>query len=627
MRGNMPKTNSIKKWLFMIADLQAFLTMAFLCYLVTVSAYQNYNMATHRYFQTGEQLLDRVEMSVKELEQVSFFPSQLYAQSNDSYICGTLREGPILKNFRFYSYFNTHAQTRFNTESTSFIAIYDLDGNGVYTSKGENYGISFMDKEKAGWYDKLSTYKTGTPLLIPAEEFTGSGMNMRDGQSLCVGRGILDLNTIKIVGYCVAGMDTAYLEHYYEQNRQAPNQKFAVYKNGSLLYGNIEDSEKYQEFVKENLKEEGPKENYQSRKLNLSEEGPKVYNVIGHANGYTLVLQTPVSDIFGNMAKIQMLNIIPIGTILGGILFLIFQMVRRILKALNRLVEACNNFELDHVNKVSKEGLPKEFQTLVSSFNKMSKRIDLLIHEVFVKQQEKQETELQLLRTQINPHYLYNTLEIMHMKAYMCQDYETSTMAELLGQNLQYGLRNTTKEVPLEEEIHQLNIYRAILAYQYNDRIQFNICIDRELYSCRVLKLVFQPIVENAVIHGITDSHQILHIDILGYRDEERLYIQVSDDGCGMSEAQLEALRRDIDSPSSNSIGLRNVCRRISLNYGQEYKVSIESAEGMGTMIMLCFPWKMSDNIRDHVNVDGGNELTELSEKKEEQDVPDPISR
>ena len=149
-----------------------------------------------------------------------------------------------------------------------------------------------------------------------------------------------------------------------------------------------------------------------------------------------------------------MLNIIPIGMILGGIIFMIFQMVGRILKALNRLIEACNHFELGHINKVSKEGLPEEFQTLVSSFNKMSKRIDLLIHEVFVKQQEKQETELQLLRTQINPHYLYNTLEIMHMKAYMCQDYETATMAELLGQNLQYGLRNTTKEVPLEEEIH-----------------------------------------------------------------------------------------------------------------------------------------------------------------------------
>ena len=86
-----------------------------------------------------------------------------------------------------------------------------------------------------------------------------------------------------------------------------------------------------------------------------------------------------------------------------------------------------------------------------------------------------------------------------------------------------------------------------------------------------------------------------------------------------MSEEQLEMLRHDIDSPSSNSIGLRNVCRRISLNYGPEYKVSIESAEGLGTMIMLCFPWKMSDNMSD--------DMEEERAKKEEQDVQDPISR
>jgi two-component system, sensor histidine kinase YesM len=110
--------------------------------------------------------------------------------------------------------------------------MYDLEGNGVYTSKGANYGISFLDKEKAEWYKKISAYKTGTPLLIAAQEFRGSGMNMRDGGSLCIGRGILDLNTIKIVGYCVAGIDTSYLENYFEQNRQAPNQRFAVYKDG-----------------------------------------------------------------------------------------------------------------------------------------------------------------------------------------------------------------------------------------------------------------------------------------------------------------------------------------------------------------------------------------------------------
>ena len=276
-----------------------------------------------------------------------------------------------------------------------------------------------------------------------------------------------------------------------------------------------------------------------------------------------------------------MLNIIPIGMILGGIIFMIFQMVGRILKALNRLIEACNHFELGHINKVSKEGLPKEFQTLVSSFNKMSKRIDLLIHEVFVKQQEKQETELQLLRTQINPHYLYNTLEIMHMKAYMFQDYETATMAELLGQNLQYGLRNTTKEVPLEEEIHQLNIYRAILAYQYNERIQFNICIDRELYSCHVLKLVFQPIVENAVIHGIEPSEVPCKLSVEAERHGNSLYILIEDDGVGFKEEELN---------SPESIGIKNVENRISL-WGPDIRLYIYRIDGR-TIQVLIVPFK-----------------------------------
>ena len=97
-------------------------------------------------------------------------------------------------------------------------------------------------------------------------------MNMRDGGSLCIGRGILDLNTIKIVGYCVAGIDTSYLENYFEQNRQTPNQRFAVYKDGKLLYGNIEQEESYQGFVKENLKKAERKENYQSRKLKHSDK-------------------------------------------------------------------------------------------------------------------------------------------------------------------------------------------------------------------------------------------------------------------------------------------------------------------------------------------------------------------
>ena len=143
IKKNMTKTDSIKKWLILLAGLQIFLTMAFLCYLVTVSAYQNYNMATHRYFQTGEQLLDRVEISVKELEQATFFPAQLYTQNNDPYLCSTLREGPILKNFRFYSGILILRPRTVSQQTLPVLLLFMILKEMAYTLQKGNDGISF----------------------------------------------------------------------------------------------------------------------------------------------------------------------------------------------------------------------------------------------------------------------------------------------------------------------------------------------------------------------------------------------------------------------------------------------------------------------------------------------------
>lgn len=581
----MIKNFSIKKGLFAIAGLQIFLTLAFLLYLISFNTYQSYNTATNRYYQVGEQLLSTAESMIGDLENATFFPAQLYTQNNDSYLCRTLREGPILKNYRFYSYFNTHAQSSLSSDSVSFIALYDLEQNGVVSSRKEGYRIVFRSDDTPAWYQELSQYKTGSTLLIPANEFSGSGYNQADCRALCVARGVVDLNTIKIVGYCVAGTNTDYLDHRFDQIRQAPNQKYALLKNGQLLYSTMNNP------PPSSLIPGSPFPDFQGRKLLLDKGKGYVYNTISHANGYCLILQTPMSDILGNVSSIQFFYTLIIGILLGLIVFLMIRIMKKILSALDRLIDACNRFEPDQGVSVSPEGLPLELSTLFGSFNQMAERIRFLIQEVLLKQQQQQETELQLLRTQINPHYLYNTLEIMHMKAYAHQDYDVASMAELLGQNLQFGLRNITKEVSLREELHQLNIYLSILSYHYGDRISAKICIDDDLLDCRILKLVLQPLVENAVIHGIYKSDQILNIEILGYRTEAGLFIQVSDDGCGMTEKQLQELMQNIASPSSDSIGLRNVCKRILLNYGSEYHAQIQSKYGTGTTITLHFPW------------------------------------
>ena len=110
--------------------------------------------------------------------------------------------------------------------------------------------------------------------------------------------------------------------------------------------------------------------------------------------------------------------------------------------------------------------------------------------------------------------------------------------------------------------------------------------------DCRVIKLIFQPVIENAVIHGITSNEQVLSIDILGYRSENTILIQISDDGCGMTAKQLESLKNSMEQPDNSGIGLRNVSRRIQLNYGSEYKLEINSKYGLGTTVSLHLPWQ-----------------------------------
>ena len=136
-----------------------------------------------------------------------------------------------------------------------------------------------------------------------------------------------------------------------------------------------------------------------------------------------------------------------------------------------------------------------------------------------------------------------------------------------------------------------VNIYRAILAYQYNERIQFNICIDRELYSCHVLKLVFQPIVENAFIHGLEEKNGNGTIKISGILndEEETVLFMIHDNGVGMTRAQIE---KALDPPpgTKGSFGLSSVHKRLQLLYGTDFGLKILSDPGKGTTIIIRMP-------------------------------------
>ena len=219
------------------------------------------------------------------------------------------------------------------------------------------------------------------------------------------------------------------------------------------------------------------------------------------------------------------------------------------------------------------------------------------IREQMIENQQ-QQMELKLLANQINPHFLYNTLEAIRMKAFVEGNKGVANATKLLSKSMRYVLSNTrTSSTTLEKELDYINTYMAIMKLRFSSRINYDLRVDESLTpsTCRVLPLLLQPIIENAISHGLKDMEENGHIilKISPSRDHLRLISCIYDNGTGMSAETLEYVTSHLETPEKNSehgIGLFNTNNRIRLFYGQEYGITIKSKENFGTCVTVTIP-------------------------------------
>ncbi len=248
----------------------------------------------------------------------------------------------------------------------------------------------------------------------------------------------------------------------------------------------------------------------------------------------------------------------------------------------------------DFKTRAHEENL-NEIAVLNASFNRMVEEIGKLVEDIRVEELNLRAAELRLLQEQINPHFLYNTLDNIIWLAESKETQQVVNMVSALSDFFRTTLSKGKDYISVKDEEAHINSYLQIQQFRYRDILTYEIDMDEEVYDCEILKLTLQPLVENALYHGIKGKRGLGHIRVAGCIRDGLLEFTVTDNGIGMKEERLREVRRIItgemeSTKEKGGFGLFNVNERIRLNYGQQYGIRIESNYGEGTCIWVTVP-------------------------------------
>lgn len=338
----------------------------------------------------------------------------------------------------------------------------------------------------------------------------------------------------------------------------------------------------------------------------LKEERCRDYN-IGVA---FLVSKALFYESLYNLYKIiACISLILIPVLMYGVKFLNKQVsipVRRMIQA----SEAIEEGQLGTV--VEGEDMPNaEFSYLMDSFNRMSKQVKYLFDYAYDEKLARRDAKIMALQAQINPHFLNNTLEMMNWQARMSGDITISKMIESLSTVLDYRMdRAGSRLINLAEELHCADAYFYIISMRFGKRLKVEWKVDESLLQVKVPRLILQPILENAVVHGIEQvKNGVIEIQI--YHDETKIYVKVLNSGKPMTREDLEKISAILSgNPGSikaepgqhTSLGIRNVNERIKLIYGEAFGLSIIPAADDKTESVITLPYEKELGKEEEIN-------------------------
>ena len=301
--------------------------------------------------------------------------------------------------------------------------------------------------------------------------------------------------------------------------------------------------------------------------------------------------------------RVSLVILIVVGSILMVLAsVLILYTSKGITEGINSLKKKMLNIDRESIRTIAslhlQEKTEDEVAQLENVFTDMMGQIDTLMDRIQLQERRlkdevitRQQAEIMALQRQIDPHYLFNTLESIRMKLLIKDDREDAEIVKLFAESFRRYVDARDEFVPLLEEVEFIRKYIMIQNYRLDNKITFVCDAEERLLQYKITKLLLQPLVENAVLHGMEEKTDGGRILLTIRKEEPYLVICVEDDGSGMDRMKLECLRATVysDQPE-RSVGMQNVYQRVRLVYGEDASVEIESTEGIGTKVQLLLP-------------------------------------
>lgn len=367
---------------------------------------------------------------------------------------------------------------------------------------------------------------------------------------------------------------------------------FILDEEGDILY-HPRQQLLYSNLKKENITEVLQLNEEKNSFITSDTDGRKLYTATtSNETGWTVVGVAYLSELNKKETETQFIY-----TLIALLLFLCALLLSSLLsKAITQPIRTLQN----SMSKVVKgefdtalvpETAQNEIGDLTHSFNLMTQQIQSLIAQNIKEQKQKRKSELKALQSQINPHFLYNTLDSIIWMAETGANQDVVLMTSSLARLFRQSISNDDELVSIRQELEYTRSYLTIQKMRYKDTLDFQIEAEDKILDYKIVKLTLQPLVENAIYHGIKFKEGIGTVHISGSMEDNCILIVISDNGIGMTEEQLSHIFEPrTPSTKSSGVGINNIQNRLHLYYGENYGLEFESEERIGTTVYIRIP-------------------------------------